>query len=968
MEGSRGKGGPFNDSLQDRLTSYFKQSIARIPLSKAILNGVPPRSVIIATVELEQPLLDSLDEGELCNLKALTDNASIIVWISGGSLFKAQKPEFSIAQGLARTLTVEQPSLKFQFLNLPDSETRRAETMDNIVFITQQTLSKNDDETEYLQHDGLLYSSRFEPVDPLNEEFEKRLAANATPTRLADAGRAELHIREKGRFDSLYFGQQQGTTTMKLGSDEVEIEVRSIGLNAKDLYVLNGNIDTKNGANCFEFSGIITAVGSDVSKFAAGDRVVAMVPCRFATFQRVPYWACGKLHEDEDFDTASVLGVAFSTALYALKYRARIQMGESLLIHSAAGGVGIAAIQIAHMMGVEVFATVGTNAKKEFLMTEFGIPEDHIFNSHDLSFVDGILAGTSGRGIDVVLNSVTGDLLHESWRLCAEFGRFVEIGKRDILDGGRLGMDVFERNVTYTAFDLSNLFHAKNPEQNKIGRGLLQETLSLLRQQKIRPIQPVEIFDVSDTANAFRRLSSGTRVGKIAISLQNRESVIPFSPPKYQTKFDPEKLYLMVGCLGGLGDSLVKWMHSQGARKFLFLGRSGLNKPAARNLVENLETIDCKVKVVRGDVSNRDDVNKALAEAGEPVHGVVQAAMALHESLFSSMTAAHWNSVIAPKVQGTWNLHHALLAHNAPLDFFLMTSSVNGSIGTATESNYCGANAFLDAFARHRHSLGLTATSVGLGMISEVGYLHEHPEIQELLLRKGLRAINKEEMLHIIDIALANAPSDLQHSTTENTNMDAPGYMMGHFASAHILTGLEDLGLQKQRNRGFEGTSHVVDDPRASILVQALDTATAAPSTTTSLNASSDPSDPSSSSGGRIPAPVAAALAAVQASSPSSSDSPSPSPSTETLTVLSAAVQDAVVHKLRNLLLLEEGVLSAGTQLSRFGMDSMLAAEFRMFVFHAFAVDVPFAFLLGGSTSVGAVVEVVVKGLLEGKS
>ena len=292
------------------------------------------------------------------------------------------------------------------------------------------------------------------------------------------------------------------------------------------------------------------------------------------------------------------------------------------------------------------------------------------------------------------------------------------------------------------------------------------------------------------------------------------------------------------------------------------------------------------------------------------------------------MSCKSWHISIGPKVKGTWNLHNALKDRQAELDFFFMTSSISGSVGTATESNYCAANTFMDAFARYRRSLGLPALSLGLGMISEVGYLHEHPEIEKLLLRKGIHPINEEELLLMCDIALTNASNYGSIKCSDQ------------FAEAHILTGLEVLGLQQIRRQGFEGGSHVLDDPRATIIAEALRVADGNKDETQTPG-----------KGQSLPDAVATALTesvsekAVQSS-------------------LLDAVQAVVADKIGNLLLLPPESLNPGTRLSEFGMDSMLAAEFRQFMFHTFDVDVPFSTLLGDNTSVAEVTEMVAEGVL----
>ena len=291
------------------------------------------------------------------------------------------------------------------------------------------------------------------------------------------------------------------------------------------------------------------------------------------------------------------------------------------------------------------------------------------------------------------------------------------------------------------------------------------------------------------------------------------------------------------------------------------------------------------------------------------------------------MTSKNWHTSIGPKVKGTWNLHNALRGRDSQLDFFLITSSISGSVGTATESNYCAANTFLDSFARYRRSLNLPATSLGLGMISEVGYLHEHPEIEALLARKGIHAINEEEMLQIVDIALT-------HNVCSNMTDS------GHFAEAHILTGLEVIGLQKIRDKGFEGGSHVLDDPRASLIARALNSSDSSGATATEGSQSS-----------HLPPEIVDALAKRGENG-------------EGDHALLDAAEAVLARKICNLLLLSEEQLSPQTQLADFGMDSMLAAEFRTFVFNTFAIDVPFLTLLDKTTSVESLAKLVMDGIL----
>ena len=664
---------------------------------------------------------------------------------------------------------------------------------------------------------------------------------------------------------------------------------------------------------------MVVEVGADVTDLKPGDRVVAMAPGHFATYERFPRWAVQKLQDEEDFVAASTIPIVFSTAIYTLKYRASLQPGESILVHSAAGGVGLAAIQVAKQLGAQIYATVGTESKRAFLVDNYDLDPGRIFSSRDSSFLQAIRLATSNRGVDVVLNSLTGDLLHDSLEACADFGRFVELGKRDIIDHGHLDLAVFGRNVSFMAFDLSNLYLSDKKHHQQVWRKLLDESMEFVRKGFAKPCTPLEIFNVSEITQAFRHFSLGTRIGKVAVSFEDGKSRLKVVPNKHDTSLSSNKTFLMIGCLGGLGRSIPKWMMTRGARHFVFLGRSGLDKPAAKYVVDDLRDQGAIVEVIRGDVGNYEDVERAIQAAKTSIGGVVQAAMGLSESLWSAMSNESWHTGIQPKVQGTWNLHNALRdqGRDAELDFFVMTSSISGTVGTATESNYCSGNAFLDSFARYRNSLGLPAVSVGLGMISEVGYLHEHSDIEALMKRKGIHAINEDELLQIMDLALKS-----QHPGTWSPHYDS-------LVGSHLLTGVEFIGLEEQRNRGFEGDNHVLADPRASLFAAAFARSTKAAG---GLGAAA---------GRNLPEEVSKAFR--QSGGDSVID----------------AVRAVLTNKISNLILLPAKKLRSEQNFGEFGLDSMLVAEFRTFIFHALDVDVPFMTLLDKSMSVNRLAQLI---------
>lgn len=382
--------------------------------------------------------------------------------------------------------------------------------------------------------------------------------------------------------------------------------------------------------------------------------------------------------------------------------------------------------------------------------------------------------------------------------------------------------------------------------------------------------------------------------------------------------FDPEKAYLLVGCLGGLGRSLSRWMMARGARKFVFLGRSGCDKPTAQQLVSRLQNAGASVTVVRGDVANAAHIREAVSEsvALGPIGGVVQAAMGLQEALFTRMTNEAWHIGIQPKWRGTWNLHHALEGHDEALDFFLMTSSLSGSVGTATESNYCAANGFLDAFARWRRAQGKPAISLGLGMISEVGYLHENPDIEALLLRKGIQPLNEDEFLQVLDFGLSGPGGESDFAHREPLALAAE--------AAHILTGLEPIGIRKLMEKGFDVNSgSTMQDPRTALLAASL----------------LAEQDAQNADQGTDLSQLAAAAEWVK-------DVPTHAMPVFASEVDAPSMQDAILRLVKkrfsNLILMPLDQIDDRRPLPSFGVDSMLAAEFRTWFWNTFKVDVPF--------------------------
>ncbi|KAJ3577851.1 hypothetical protein NPX13_g2715 [Xylaria arbuscula] len=904
--------GIFASSLETYLKQKAGATTTRIvTLSELDEIEISEHVVCISLIEMESEFLATLSPDDMNRLRKVTDVVTSLLWLTGANMLSSPNPDLTLSSGLSRALMLEQPSLLFTVTDIGAADLKNPDeiqsTCENVLraLVTGQHATTD---TEFVQLGSLLHISRFYPDLDINSLFRQRHTPEDELMKtepLGDIGPARLSIGQVGMTDKMHFQQisEVDAGTKRPPAGFVDVDLKAISLNAKDIYTMSGRVETKTATTALDFAGVVSAVGPDVTHLKPGDRVAGLAPNYFGTTERVPVAAVHKMLPEESFTVLPTLLTVYSTALFALRDRAHLRAGESVLIHAGAGAFGLAAIAMARHMDLTVYTTVGSASKREYLVNEMGVPDSHIFNSRDASFVDGIQAITNGKGVDVVINSLVGDLMHASWSCIAPFGRFVEIGKRELVDAGKLDMHMFLKNATFTAFDLSEFFYAEDPYYQNIFYGLIAEVMVLYRDGKIQP-PPIATFDIADIAQAYRYFNNKDRIGKVVVSMENTASRVPVAPAKFKTILDPEKSYLLVGCLGGLGRSLSRWMMSRGARNFVFTGRSGCDKPMAKQLVTRLRNRGATVSVVRGDVSDPDHIREAVAacEALGPIGGVVQAAMGLREGLFTTMPNGAWHTSIQPKWKGTWNIHNALEGHDTALDFFLMTSSLSGSCGTATESNYCTANGFLDAFAHWRRSQGKTAISLGLGMISEVGYLHENPEIEALLLRKGIQPLNEDELLQVIDFGIT--PPAEYH--------------------AHILTGLEAHAIRRLMEKGFDVNNGIMEDPRTSLLAA-------------SLLAEQESKEGANQAAGlnqlaaaaewvRDVPPVAQGMFAAEASAP---------------TMLEAITRLAR-RRFSNLILMPAEQVDVHQPLPSFGVDSMLAAEFRTWFWNTFKVDVPY--------------------------
>lgn len=547
--------------------------------------------------------------------------------------------------------------------------------------------------------------------------------------------------------------------------DEIEVEIHATGLNFRDVMYALGLLSDEAIENGFagptlglEFSGIVRGVGAKALGFAPGDLVVGFGPSSFGNRVVTQASAISHIPPGISFEAAATIPSTFFTAYYALHHLARLQPGEKVLIHGAAGGVGIAAIQLAKWIGAEIYVTAGSDEKRDFLRL-LGV--DHIFDSRSLAFADEILAQTGGTGVDVVLNSLAGEAINRNFRVLKPFGRFLELGKRDFYENTKIGLRPFRNNISYFGIDADQLMQSR-PD---LTRSLFAEVMALFTEGALHPL-PYHIFEAEDIVDAFRYMQQARQIGKIVITYRNGISQVHTSgqaAPRKHLALAADASYLVTGGLGGFGLRTAEWLASKGARHLILISRSGPRSEEARSAIARLEKQGVKVHAASCDITDRNAISALLADTAKalpPLKGIVHAATVINDGLVRNMDADQIRSVLAPKALGALHLHEMTL--DSALDFFILFSSATTLFGNPGQGNYVAANACLEALASHRRASGLAATCVRWGAIDDVGFLARNEKIKDALQgRMGGSALNSAIALDVLESMLVADRSSL---------------------------------------------------------------------------------------------------------------------------------------------------------------------------------------------------------------
>ena len=533
----------------------------------------------------------------------------------------------------------------------------------------------------------------------------------------------------------------------------VEIQVVAAALNFRDVMKALGFYPTDSpdatilGDEC---AGRITRLGEGVTNLKVGDEVIAVAPGSFASHVVTPATLVTRKPRHLSFPEAVTMPVVFLTAYYGLVHLARLEAGERVLVHAGAGGVGLAAIQLAQHIGAHVYATAGSPEKRQILH-QMGVHS--VMDSRSLAFADEIMQETGGEGVDVVLNSLSGIAITKGISCLAPNGRFVELGKRDIYQNAKLGLWNFRKNLSYFAVDLGRLLG----NAPVLLQALRHEFPRMLRARTFQPLPHCE-FPISRSIDGFRRMAQAKHVGKIVLSVRDPRVAVS-GEKNCRQELAGDGTYLITGGFGGYGLTVAQWCVDRGAGCVVLMGRHGAASDDAQNAMAQFQQQGARVEEAKGDVTSAQQVAQVcehIRKTMPPLRGIFHLAMVLEDGILLQQDPDRFSKVTAPKIAGAWNLHHETLQDQ--LDVFVLFSSVASLLGNPGQSSYAAGGAFPDALAHYRRARGLPAITINWGALEGVGYLAKD-EVRSAVIKANRGMLNKglspDEAMAALDRAMA---------------------------------------------------------------------------------------------------------------------------------------------------------------------------------------------------------------------
>lgn len=629
--------------------------------------------------------------------------------VSAQHVLAGDEPDLGQAglRGLVRVLSYEHPEMRPSVLDV-DGRTPVAD-------VAAELLTCPDEEDEIAYRHGSRHLARLRNT-PLGERERRHTIVDHESDRVA------LHLARPGDLDSFEFVAQ---SRHRPGPGEVEVRLDATSVNfinvlqALGVYQRFNDGEEREDVCAFDGAGVVVAVGDGVRDVREGDRVAAMFvdgaqSATMTSFATVRSDCLLPVPDGMSATDAAALPCAYLTAWYSLRHLARLRPGERVLIHSASGGTGLAALNLARACGAEVWATAGSEEKRAYLR---GLGIAQVMDSRSLAFADEVRERTAGRGVDVVINSLTGPAQSASLELLAHRGRFVELGKRDIYANTRLGLLPFRRNITFAGVDVLMMMR-QDPALLAEG---YRELAAMLADGTLPPL-PVTEHPVTEAASAFHAMASARHTGKLVLTWPTSGTGVLPVRPEDAPVVRPDGSYLVTGGLGGLGLLVARWLAERGAAAVVLTSRSAPTIGARAELESLTEAFGIRVEVVSGDLAEpgvAEALVKSAEDTGHPLRGVVHAAAVVEDATVSNLSAALLDEVWRPKASGAWLLHHAV--DGRPLDWWVSFSSAASLLGNPGQGAYAAANAWLDEFTSWRRAQNLPAVCVNWGPWAQVG-------------------------------------------------------------------------------------------------------------------------------------------------------------------------------------------------------------------------------------------------------
>ncbi|KAJ5088039.1 hypothetical protein N7456_011655 [Penicillium angulare] len=766
------------NKLRDTMERNFP-SVTVVNLSQ--LDRVPSaNSLCISLIDLEEPFFFGTNACGFNAVRKLLTECQNILWVTPDS---HQQPLSSMSLGVIRTVRYERNSDESNIVSLTVADQKGSLDASFAHCINQISLhqfvgdSHAERNAEYLLRDEMIYTGRLHGWDGADKFLQSNSSTTSSPD-LVDLEYVDHPIEMAATApDSRELCWVKDCQhDQDLGENCVEVNTCAIGIRA----------DFNFATPSTEASGVVQRIGSAVNGVIPGDRVIvtgaeANSHC-FRTLIRTEETRVVKIPDGIPLESAAGLPSIYATVLYGLAEVARLRETDTILIHNGTTALGQGAIQYALMIGATIYLTVPTSDDEEFLQSEYDIPAAHIFSSKDAHFAKSILRSTKHVGVDVVFNTLTGEVLQETVSCLAPFGHFIHVSSEASRVNAMIDLAPLQKCATVTTIDI-NIMIENRP---KLVARLIGDALKLYVDKKIGQVRPFDVMTFSQIKDGLDSVQRNGGRGKVVFVPRPSDRISMISDVSQPFRFNDQASYVLAGGLGGIGRSVALWMASQGAKSLIFLSRSGTITDDVRTMMTSLENMGCRASVFACDIADVSRLRAVVEECSTllpPIKGCIQASMVLKDGSFAGISFEDWQVAIAPKVQGSWNLHEIL---PGDLDFFAMLSSVAGVFGNRGQSNYAAGNTFQDALAAYRTVRGMNACSIDLGSVSSVGWVAENLSSVRGQKDALFQLLNEEEIHKAIEYMI-------DHRLKKQSGSDI-------LAPSQLILGLPTAEICRQHN------------------------------------------------------------------------------------------------------------------------------------------------------------------------